>query len=63
MHHSLKTWTPEQIAKMNEESFLTDLIDTLKYSPEFSDNEQAIELMKAKLDAIETRIKYRLEAK
>lgn len=62
MPSMLKTWTPEEIAKMNEESFLVDLLDTIKFSPEISDQDKTIELMKAKLEAVETQIQSRLDA-
>ncbi len=60
MAHLLKTWTPEEVTKMNEESFLVDLLDTIKFSPELSDNDRTVEAMKEKLDTIEAQIKHRL---
>jgi len=63
MPHLLKTWTSEEIAKMNEESFLVDLLDTLQFSPELGSNDQMIDLMKKKLDVVEAHIQQRLDSK
>lgn len=59
----LKIWTPEEIAKMNEESFLLELLDTVKFTPELSDNDETVSLLKRKLDAIEEHIQHRLDTK
>jgi len=59
----MNTWTKEQVTKMNEEGFLIDLLDTLKISPEIREDDDAVELMKSKLEAIEARIHARLDTK
>ncbi|WP_027856646.1 hypothetical protein [Marinobacterium jannaschii] len=59
----MQTWTKEQVVKMNEEGFLIDLLDTLKISPEIREDDDAIELMKSKLESIEARINARLDSK
>lgn len=63
MPYMMKTWTPEEVAKMNEESFLVDLLDTIKFSPEIGDNDAMIKLLKKKLEIVESHIQHRLEAK
>jgi len=57
----IKSWTAKEVQKMNEESFLVDLLDTIKISPELADTDHDVEVMKAKLDAIEARINLRLD--
>lgn len=61
MPRMLKTWSADEIAKMNEESFLVDLLDTIKFSPELGNNDKMIDLLTEKLDAIETAIEHRLK--
>lgn len=61
MARMLKTWTREELTKMNEESFLVDLLDTIKFSPEIGDNDRTIEAMIKKLEAVEAQINVRLE--
>ncbi|MBE9398729.1 hypothetical protein IOQ59_15830 [Pontibacterium sp. N1Y112] len=63
MPHMTKAWTPAELAKMNEESFLVDLLDTIKFSPEIGDNDATIDLLKKKLEIVESHIKHRLDAK
>ncbi|MBV0932621.1 hypothetical protein [Marinobacterium weihaiense] len=57
-----KHWTPEQISKMNEESFLVEMLDVFQYSPSNEDTHD-IDQMRAKLDAVEAALKTRLDAK
>ncbi|MDY6890242.1 MAG: hypothetical protein SVU24_01410 [Pseudomonadota bacterium] len=57
-----KDWTPEQISKMNEESFLVEMLDMLRYSPSNEDN-RAVEQMRKQLEVIEQALQARLEAK
>jgi len=52
--YSQKHWTPEQISKMNEETFLVEMLDMFRFSPS---------LMRKKLDAIEQTLKTRLETR
>lgn len=60
--YSHKNWTPEQISKMNEESFLIEMLDMFSFSPANEDN-SSTELMRKQLDAVEQILKTRLESK
>ncbi|GAA0792738.1 hypothetical protein [Marinobacterium sediminicola] len=60
--YKTKHWTPEQISKMNEESFLVEMLDMFQYSPSNADSNPT-EQMRQKLDAIEEALKTRLDAK
>jgi len=55
-----KQWTAAQLRKMNEESFLVEMLDMFQYSPSNEDN-SSTEQMRAKLDAIEEALKTRLD--
>ncbi len=57
-----KHWTPEQISKMNEESFLVEMLDMFQYSPS-NEDASSTEQMRQKLTAIEDALKTRLDAK
>lgn len=57
-----KHWTPEQISKMNEESFLVEMLDMFQFSPSNEDT-RSTDQMRQKLDAIEEALKTRLEVK
>ncbi len=57
-----KHWTPEQISKMNEESFLVEMLDMFQYSPSNEDT-SSTEQMRQKLAVIEDALKTRLDAK
>ncbi|MBR9828295.1 MAG: hypothetical protein GYB41_06600 [Oceanospirillales bacterium] len=57
-----KLWTPEQLSKMNEESFLIEMLDMFQYSPS-NDDDSSVERMRTKLEAVETALKTRLEVK
>lgn len=57
-----KHWTPEQISKMNEESFLVEMLDMFQYSPSNEDT-RSTDQMRQKLDAIEAALRARLDAK
>jgi hypothetical protein len=59
--YKIKRWTPEQLAKMNEESFLVEALDMIRMSPELSDGSNAIDAMMLKLEALETALGIRLE--
>jgi hypothetical protein len=59
--YKLKHWTPEQLAKMNEKSFLVEALDMIRMSPELSDGSNTIDAMKTKLDTLETALGIRLE--
>lgn len=57
-----KRWTAEQLAKMNEESFLVEALDMIRMSPELSDGTNTIDAMKSKLEALETALGIRLDS-
>jgi len=57
----LNVWTPEQLAKMNEEAFLVEMLDMIKLSPEISDDDSRIEAMKEKLKFVEASLEGRLD--
>nr|WP_067294719.1 hypothetical protein [Marinobacterium profundum] len=59
--YKVKRWTAEQLAKMNEESFLVEALDMIRLSPELSDGSNTIDAMKTKLDALETALGIRLD--
>ncbi|SIQ58520.1 hypothetical protein [Marinobacterium stanieri] len=56
-----KQWTAEQLSKMNEESFLVEMLDMFQYSPSNADSSSTTQ-MQSKLDAVEAALKARLEA-
>lgn len=60
--YSHKNWTPEQISKMNEESFLVEMLDMFRFSPSNEDN-SAIEQMRKQLDSVEQALQARLDTK
>lgn len=62
MMYKTKSWTPEQLAKMNEEAFLVEALDMIRISPELSDGSNAIDDIKTKLEALETLLGTRLES-
>jgi hypothetical protein len=57
-----KRWTPEQLRKMNEESFLIEMLDMFQFSPSNEDCSD-IEKMRKQLEAVEQALKARLDAK
>jgi len=57
-----KRWTAEQLAKMNEESFLVEALDMIRMSPELSDGTNTIDAMKSKLEALEEALGIRLDS-
>lgn len=59
--YKTKHWTAEQIAKMNEESFLVEALDMIRISPELSDGSNNIDTIKSKLEALEAMLDNRLE--
>ncbi|EXJ12115.1 MULTISPECIES: hypothetical protein [Nitrincola] len=56
-------WTPEQLLKMNEESFMVEVLDMIKFSPEIDDTDAQVNTMKQKLTLIEEMIQTRLATK
>ncbi len=59
--YKTKHWTAEQLAKMNEETFLVEALDMIRISPELSDGSNNIDSIKAKLEALEALLDDRLE--
>lgn len=59
--YKTKHWTPEQLAKMNEEKFLVEALDMIRISPELSDGSNSIDSIKSKLEALEAMLDNRLE--
>jgi len=59
---SSKRWTPEQLRKMNEESFLIEMLDMFQFSPSNEDHSD-VERMRKQLDAVEQVLQARLDAK
>lgn len=57
-----KRWTAEQLAKMNEESFLVEALDMIRMSPELSDGTNTIDAMKSKLEVLEEALGIRLDS-
>ncbi len=60
--YKTKHWTAEQLAKMNEASFLVEALDMIRMSPELSDGSNSIDIMKSKLDALEAALGIRLDS-
>ncbi|RAU17106.1 hypothetical protein DN062_14420 [Nitrincola tibetensis] len=56
-------WTPDQLLKMNEESFMVEVLDMIKFSPEIDDTDAQVNTMKQKLTLIEEMIQTRLATK
>ncbi len=56
-----KQWTAEQLSKMNEESFLVEMLDMFAYSPSNADA-SSTEQIQSKLEAVEAALKARLES-
>jgi len=59
--YSHKNWTPEQISKMNEETFLVEMLDMFQFSPS-NEDQSDVEQMRKKLEFIEQALQTRLEA-
>lgn len=59
--YKTKSWTAEQLAKMNEENFLVEALDMIRISPELSDGSNNIDSIKQKLEALEAMLGNRLE--
>ena len=62
MANRFKRWTAEEVIKMNEETFMVEALDMIKFSPELDETDQAVELTKKKLEAIEQALEARLNA-
>jgi len=60
--YKTKHWTAEQLAKMNEETFLVEALDMIRISPELSDGSNSIDVIKRKLEALESMLDNRLDS-
>ncbi|MCV6588351.1 MAG: hypothetical protein OIF57_04875 [Marinobacterium sp.] len=57
MHEQIMNrWSPEQLAKMNEESFLVEMLDMIRISPEISVDDAIVEAMQVRLAAVEAAL-------
>lgn len=62
MANRFKRWTAEEVIKMNEETFMVEVLDMIKFSPELDETDQAVADTKKKLEAIEQILETRLNA-
>lgn len=62
MANRFKRWTPEEVIKMNEETFMVEALDMIKFSPEIDETDQMVSITKKKLEAIEQALEARLNA-
>lgn len=53
----INTWTPEQLASMNEQSFIIEMLDMIHLSPSVSNDDAIVEAMKARLAWVEAALK------
>jgi len=53
----INTWTPEQLAKMNEQSFIIEMLDMIQLSPDIRDDDAVVTAMKARLAWVEASLK------
>jgi len=63
MPKRVKSWNAAQVLKMNEETFMVEVLDMIKFSPDNGEQDMSIAQMKAKLDAVEEALELRLNAK
>ncbi|WP_151702844.1 hypothetical protein [Nitrincola alkalilacustris] len=63
MPKRVKSWNAAQVLKMNEEAFMVEVLDMIKFSPDNGEDDMSIAQMKAKLDAVEEALELRLNAK
>jgi len=63
MPKRVKSWNAAQVLKMNEEAFMIEVLDMIKFSPDDGEDDTSIAEMKEKLDAVEEALKLRLETK
>ena len=52
----IDAWTPEELAKMNEEAFLVEVLGMIHLSPESSGSDALIRAIKARLAAVEATL-------
>ncbi len=62
MANKFKRWTADEVIKMNEEAFMVEVLDMIKFSPELDESDQAVAQAKKKLEAIEEALEARLNA-
>lgn len=62
MANRFKRWTAEEVIKMNEETFMVEVLDMIKFSPELDETDHAVAVTKKKLEAIEQALEARLNA-
>ncbi len=53
----IHTWTPEQLASMNEQSFIIEMLDMIHLSPSVSNDDAIVAAMKARLAWVEAALK------
>lgn len=63
MPNRFNRWTADEVIKMNEETFMVEVLDMIKFSPELDDSDARVQATQKKLDAIEQALKARLDAK
>ncbi|QEW07651.1 hypothetical protein [Nitrincola iocasae] len=63
MANRFNRWTADEVIKMNEETFMVEVLDMIKFSPELDDSDARVVAANKKLDAIEQALKMRLNAK
>lgn len=63
MPKRVKSWTAAQMLKMNEEAFMLEVLDMIKFTPDSGESDESIAQMKDKLDAVEEALKLRLESR
>lgn len=63
MANRFNRWTAEEVLKMNEETFMVEVLDMIKFSPELDETDAGVAVTQKKLDAIEQLLQARLNAK
>ncbi|MBV1789787.1 hypothetical protein KQ940_17160 [Marinobacterium sp. D7] len=63
MPTKMKTWNADQLKQMNEERFLVEMLDMFKFTPEFSDSDDAVKAMRDCLNRVEEALRTRLDVK
>ncbi len=53
----INIWTPEQLASMNEQSFIIEMLDMIHLSPSVSNDDAIVAAMKARLAWVEAALK------
>ena len=63
MPTTTKLWSAEQLMQMNEETFLIEMLDMFKYTPELGESDADVNKMRSTLDRVEEALRARLAAK